>query len=339
MTVYSKWLRPASRCSWASIAAGSRMMTPIRLSQASRSMPCSQRGSGSAASCCSPAFTPSWCHPGGRPRVGGPAECADQARWTRPAAPSTVTRSPVAIRAVASGTPTTAGMPYSRATTAPCEFGPAHLHHQPARGEEQRGPAGVGGRRDEDLARLQLRADRVEDDARRRGDGAGRGRRADQRAVVRGAGRGRAPRARCRRTAAPAARAGGAARASYSSRRLADELPRRSAPSSAAATSRRSRKKTSSAVVEQAARGQLGADGGQLVPGEGDQPDEVVLGRLAQPDQLAHAAEGEPRRPARATGSGAAPGRRRPRRHARAACAPAANRTSGAGGGIASSRR
>jgi len=41
-----------------------------------------------------------------------------------PAAPFTMIRCPVAIRAVASGTPTTAGMPYSRATTAPCEFAP-----------------------------------------------------------------------------------------------------------------------------------------------------------------------------------------------------------------------
>lgn len=43
---------------------------------------------------------------------------------TRPDDPSTVTVSPEAIRSDASGTPTTAGMPYSRATTAPCEFEP-----------------------------------------------------------------------------------------------------------------------------------------------------------------------------------------------------------------------
>ena len=77
------------------------------------------------------------CHPAHAGRLG---------RLTVPAAPSTVTVWPVCRRVVASGTPTTAGMPYSRATTAPCEFGPAHLHHQPARGEEQRGPAGVGRR-------------------------------------------------------------------------------------------------------------------------------------------------------------------------------------------------
>ena len=41
-----------------------------------------------------------------------------------PAAPSTVTVWPVRNRVVASGTPTTAGMPYSRATTAPCEITP-----------------------------------------------------------------------------------------------------------------------------------------------------------------------------------------------------------------------
>src|ERR687890_94726 len=43
---------------------------------------------------------------------------------TVPATPSTVTSSPVTIRSVASGTPTTAGIPYSRATTAPCELAP-----------------------------------------------------------------------------------------------------------------------------------------------------------------------------------------------------------------------
>src|SRR5690349_9655200 len=43
---------------------------------------------------------------------------------TVPAEPSTTIRSPVAIRFVASGTPTTAGIPYSRATTAPCDIIP-----------------------------------------------------------------------------------------------------------------------------------------------------------------------------------------------------------------------
>ena len=68
--------------------------------------------------------------------------------------------------------------------------GPAHLHHQRARREEQRGPARVGGRRDQDLAGLEPRTDRVEDDARRCRDRAGRGRGADQRAVVRDVGAG-----------------------------------------------------------------------------------------------------------------------------------------------------
>ena len=78
-------------------------MTPIRLSQASRSMPCSQRGSGSAASCCSHSVHPVMVSSGRAcpARAVCPAECADQARWTRPAAPSTVTRAPVSIRAVA----------------------------------------------------------------------------------------------------------------------------------------------------------------------------------------------------------------------------------------------
>src|SRR5215211_6844766 len=42
----------------------------------------------------------------------------------RPLLPSTVSCCPVVIRLVAFGTPTTAGMPYSRATTAPWELAP-----------------------------------------------------------------------------------------------------------------------------------------------------------------------------------------------------------------------
>src|SRR6185295_341239 len=49
---------------------------------------------------------------------------ADPSGATVPAEPSTTIRSPVAIRVVASGTPTTAGIPYSRATTAPCDIIP-----------------------------------------------------------------------------------------------------------------------------------------------------------------------------------------------------------------------
>src|SRR5207253_9385959 len=48
----------------------------------------------------------------------------DYAGVTTPLVPSTVHRCPVTTRLVAAGTPTTAGMPYSRATTAPCEFAP-----------------------------------------------------------------------------------------------------------------------------------------------------------------------------------------------------------------------
>ena len=176
ITMYSKWLSPASRCSWVSSAAGRRMMTPIRLSQACASMPVQPRGAPGS--------------PGGRlvpasqrpPRIGvtragrsaagevsGSAGPRPHARRTRPAAPSTVSRAPVVIRVGgAPGTPTTAGMPYSRATTAPCEFAPPISMTSAAGGEEQRRPAGVGGRRDEDLAGLQVRADGVEDHAGRR---------------------------------------------------------------------------------------------------------------------------------------------------------------------------
>src|SRR5215813_11701178 len=43
---YSKWLRPASRCSWSSIAAGSHHSMLTKGIQASRSSSLSQRGSG-----------------------------------------------------------------------------------------------------------------------------------------------------------------------------------------------------------------------------------------------------------------------------------------------------
>ena len=46
------------------------------------------------------------------------------ARVTTPPAPSTVTSAPVMMASVARGTPTTAGMPYSRATTAPWLLAP-----------------------------------------------------------------------------------------------------------------------------------------------------------------------------------------------------------------------
>ena len=78
-------------------------------------------------------------------------------------------------------------MPYSRATTAPWDFRPAHLHHQAAGGQEQWRPARVGRRGDQDLAGLQVGADRVEHDPGRRGDRAGRGRAAGQRPVRPGA--------------------------------------------------------------------------------------------------------------------------------------------------------
>src|SRR5215510_5602307 len=83
-------------------------------------------------------------------------------------------RWPVAIRSVAPATPTTAGMPYSRATTAPCDIippisitsppavrksgvhrsgvDPALPHRGRAGDGDGRGPPRIGGRSDEDFA-------------------------------------------------------------------------------------------------------------------------------------------------------------------------------------------
>src|SRR6266540_567938 len=54
--------------------------------------------------------------------------------------------------------------------------GAAHLHHQAAGREEEWGPARIGGRRDEDLAWLEASAGRIEDHPRLRGHDARRGR-------------------------------------------------------------------------------------------------------------------------------------------------------------------
>ena len=51
---------------------------------------------------------------------------------TIPRSPSTRTRSPVLIRAVACPVPTTAGMPYSRATIAACDMVPPMSETAPA---------------------------------------------------------------------------------------------------------------------------------------------------------------------------------------------------------------
>ena len=53
-----------------------------------------------------------------------------------PPDPSTVRRWPVAISSVAPATPTTAGIPYSRATTAPCDHAD-EPRHDPAGSREQ----------------------------------------------------------------------------------------------------------------------------------------------------------------------------------------------------------
>ncbi len=52
---------------------------------------------------------------------------------------------------------------------------PAHLHHQATRGQEQRRPPRVGGRRDQDLPGRQPRADRIVHHSRRPGHGPRRG--------------------------------------------------------------------------------------------------------------------------------------------------------------------
>src|SRR6478672_10160631 len=58
--------------------------------------------------------------------LGGPAgeRLRHAMTWTIPRSPSTRTRWPVLIRLVASPVPTTAGMPYSRATIAACDIEP-----------------------------------------------------------------------------------------------------------------------------------------------------------------------------------------------------------------------
>src|SRR6266699_4414634 len=60
------------------------------------------------------------------PHLGGPAgeRLPHSMTWTIPRSPSTRTSWPVLIRLVASPVPTTAGMPYSRATIAACDIEP-----------------------------------------------------------------------------------------------------------------------------------------------------------------------------------------------------------------------
>ena len=170
--------------------------------------------------------------------------------------------------------------------------GPAHLHDEAARGEEQRGPAGVGRGSDEDLAGLEVGVRRVEHHPHDAGDGPRR-RRACRPTRRRAAGAARAPPARCRRRAARAGCGGGAARG----RTRRGGRRRRAAlvesPRSAASTSRSSRKKTSDGGGEQAAPRQLGADDRELGAGVREQPHEVVLVRLAHARELAGAAQRE----------------------------------------------
>ena len=130
---------------------------------------------------------------------GGPGLALQLLPNTRPAEPSTVSCWPVSIRCVASATPTTAGMPYSRATTAPCEFDPPiSITRPPAVRNSGVQPGSVDG-----ATRIspgsRCAPDRVQHHPGRRRDGAGRGRAAGQRAVRPGHGWSASPRARCRR--------------------------------------------------------------------------------------------------------------------------------------------
>ncbi len=132
-----------------------------------------------------------------------------------PEAPSTRRRCPVCRRCVARSTPTTAGMPYSRATTEPStrSHQPADLHHQPARREEERGPRRVGAGAHQNLAGGQLRSMGIEDHAHRALDHTRRDRAAHNDVAVR-AGRRSAPRkSSAHRSAASAGSAGGVFRA------------------------------------------------------------------------------------------------------------------------------
>ena len=317
ITMYSKWLSPASRCSWVSSAAGRRMMTPIRLSQACASMPSSQRGAGLLrgrsrcvhllTSSTSAAVPPPRRAP--RPRIRRPAAApvreADQAgravdRHRRPRADAVGGAGHAHDRR----DPVLAG------DDGAVRVGAAHLHHQRAGGEEQRGPAGVGGRRDEDLAGLQPRADRVEDDAGRRGDRAGRRRACRPARLVRGVGHGRAPRARCRRRAARAGTCRRRSSRAYSCPAGGDGGPlvgpaeRRARL--AAGRGRRRRRRRRAGRARPARRrprrsrpgpARSGARGGPWAP------------RAARPAPARGRARS--RRPARATGSAAGPARRR----------------------------
>ena len=78
-------------------------------------------------------------------------------------------RCPVFNRCVARSTPTTAGMPYSRATTEPStrSHHPADFHYQSACGEKKRRPRRVGAGAHQNLAGGQLRSIGIEDHAHR----------------------------------------------------------------------------------------------------------------------------------------------------------------------------
>src|SRR5438046_7920885 len=89
------------------------------------------------------------------------------------------------MRPVAFTTPTTAGMPYSRATTAPCDI-IAHLHHERARGQEEWSPTRIGRWSHQNFAGFEPRADRRPDHVRNPARDARRCRRATYGTVRRG---------------------------------------------------------------------------------------------------------------------------------------------------------
>ncbi len=85
---------------------------------------------------------------------------------TYPAEPCTRIRSPSLMRCVARSTATTAGMPYSRAITAPWVICPPTSVTKPPIATNSGSPTGIGIRRDEDVARREVAVGELPHDAR-----------------------------------------------------------------------------------------------------------------------------------------------------------------------------
>ena len=192
-------------------------------------------------------------------RVSSPPRSSSSTMRTTPRPPSTSIVWPVLIRRLALSTPTTAGMPYSRATTDPCDIAPPISITSPAAVRKSGvQPGSVDG-----ATRIspgsQVRPDRVEDHPRPAAHRPGRGRRAAQGALgrvvrVHGGRRLRPVREQQARHVPPAKLGVVPLAALRHQRRAGRCRPARHGPRAA------STKKMSSAVLQPPARRQLGAD-------------------------------------------------------------------------------